>query len=219
MESSAVIVSSHRVLESDRGHLFEIRLCAKCGVSKTADEFYRAAEKLSSRCKMCISEKAASYYERNKEQIKERVSIYRKENPEKTKELVNRWHKENPDRASKNNRLWYARNAEAVKERSAVWQRENPEKVRSRELKKKYGLSVEKFNAMLSDQGGACKICKKQAQKNKNLSVDHCHTSNRIRGIICQPCNMALGMVKDNVGVLRSMIAYVEANQDVQGGI
>lgn len=77
-------------------------------------------------------------------------------------------------------------------------------------LRHKYGITVEERDQMLQDQGGCCAICKTSEPTGYNWHVDHCHTTNKVRGMLCSRCNQALGLVSENVSTLRSMIKYVE---------
>ncbi len=77
-------------------------------------------------------------------------------------------------------------------------------------LKKNYGITLEQYSQMLQDQGGACKICKKVSQK--TLHVDHCHKSDKIRGLLCHGCNVSIGLMKESPDCLRQAALYLEAN-------
>lgn len=84
------------------------------------------------------------------------------------------------------------------------------ESTRKHLLKKLYGISVEQFTEMLTRQNGVCKICHKPESKKKNrLHVDHCHTTGRVRGLLCSKCNAMLGMCGDSAEVLRNAIGYL----------
>jgi len=72
-------------------------------------------------------------------------------------------------------------------------------------MKMKYGLSLEQIEQMKKDQNFKCKICKVETR----LAVDHCHTSGRIRGLLCIKCNTGLGMFLDNVLFLKSAQEYL----------
>lgn len=72
-------------------------------------------------------------------------------------------------------------------------------------LLRKHNLTEEKYNAMLKAQNGKCKLC----FSSQVLSIDHCHKSNVVRGILCRKCNMALGLLKDNIEVLTRAIQYL----------
>lgn len=80
-------------------------------------------------------------------------------------------------------------------------------------LKLNYGLSPEQFAEMLAAQNGVCALCDKPqvgVRKNKQtLQVDHCHKTGRVRGLLCNECNTALGRLGDcEEGLLRAL-AYV----------
>ena len=83
---------------------------------------------------------------------------------------------------------------------------------RKNHLRRSYGLTQETFDAMLSAQGGGCAICKTKqeyGEQGTRMVVDHCHSTNEIRGILCDLCNTALGKFHDNVLLLNSAIAYL----------
>lgn len=64
---------------------------------------------------------------------------------------------------------------------------------RLRERTKKYGITPEQYRALLAAQAGVCAICGTAPSPNRRLHVDHCHTSGRVRALLCQPCNTQLG--------------------------
>ncbi len=85
-------------------------------------------------------------------------------------------------------------------------------------IKKKYGLSEEELTALLDACGMVCEICKQPlalfAEKGENrwraMSIDHDHSSNAVRGILCNYCNVALGNMQDSPELLRAAAAYLE---------
>jgi hypothetical protein len=89
------------------------------------------------------------------------------------------------------------------------------EKARARErelnrknnIKKKYGITLEDYDAMVARQGGKCKICRKKPKE--LLFVDHCHAFLAIRGLLCRGCNCMLGFAKDNPAVLEEGRRYL----------
>jgi hypothetical protein len=80
----------------------------------------------------------------------------------------------------------------------------------------KFGLSPDEIDAILASQGGVCAICKKQETalgttgQLKRMSVDHCHKSGIIRGVLCNACNLTLGNAKDDIARLRGCVGYLE---------
>lgn len=86
-----------------------------------------------------------------------------------------------------------------------------PESVAHRKeymLKKHYGISQEEYNEKLKEQNNGCAICGKP-QTTKSLAVDHCHTSGKIRSLLCGPCNTGLGQFMDNPELLNKAADYL----------
>jgi Recombination endonuclease VII len=81
-------------------------------------------------------------------------------------------------------------------------------KARERELKRKYGLSLQDFDAILTHQGGACAICREKF--NKTPHVDHCHATHVVRGLLCDDCNKGLGCFDDDIDIMQAAIDYLE---------
>lgn len=77
---------------------------------------------------------------------------------------------------------------------------------------KKYGITPEEYAELLFLQGGVCKICGGQSKGDRRLAVDHCHTTGKIRGLLCNTCNAGLGQFGDNVELLRKAITYLEGS-------
>lgn len=85
---------------------------------------------------------------------------------------------------------------------------------RERRLLNVYGITSADYHSMLDAQGGVCAICKSPESKSKNgntilLSVDHCHKTGKIRGILCNRCNTSLGKFEDSIEILQSCIDYL----------
>lgn len=75
----------------------------------------------------------------------------------------------------------------------------------------KYGITSEDFDKLYSKQLGRCAICNThQIDLNKTLSVDHCHTTGKVRGLLCMTCNAGLGMFKDNLNYLDNAFYYIK---------
>ena len=65
--------------------------------------------------------------------------------------------------------------------------------------KKVYGITGEEYNKMLTEQDNCCKICLRHASTfSKGLYVDHCHSTGKVRGLLCVTCNNFLGAINDN---------------------
>lgn len=77
-----------------------------------------------------------------------------------------------------------------------------------------YNLPVFKYYALLVQQNNSCAICSKPSKLlDRRLDVDHCHTSGKVRGLLCSNCNNLLGRAKDNIGILNKAIVYLRKTQ------
>jgi len=74
---------------------------------------------------------------------------------------------------------------------------------------KSYGLTEADFGAMLEAQGGGCAICGSTDPGNGSFRIDHDHISNRVRGLLCHKCNVALGLMGDDPDRLEAGAAYL----------
>jgi len=86
---------------------------------------------------------------------------------------------------------------------------------RKSHFKTKYGISVKDYEQMEKDHKGCCAIC--GIHKNgfdKDLYIDHCHDSNKVRGLLCQSCNSGLGFFKDNIRLMLKAIEYLEYSRE-----
>jgi hypothetical protein len=83
------------------------------------------------------------------------------------------------------------------------------QRARVHNLKKKYGLSYEEFQSMYETRKGLCDICKGPSEEGRLLSVDHCHETGKVRGLLCGPCNRGLGLFKDDPNLLHKALEYV----------
>lgn len=74
-----------------------------------------------------------------------------------------------------------------------------------------YGLTLEQFASMQSDQKGLCLICDNPFGDNpKNMHIDHCHSTGKVRGLLCHSCNIGLGKFKDDPELLTKAIEYLK---------
>ena len=71
---------------------------------------------------------------------------------------------------------------------------------------------------MTRNQGGTCAICEQFPSARTNLGVDHNHTTNTIRGLLCGKCNSALGLVRESPEILTNMLFYLADHQDNYSG-
>ncbi len=93
------------------------------------------------------------------------------------------------------------------------------EQLLARQLKV-YDLTLEDYERLLKEQDGKCAICPTQlilldgneGRNQKRLHVDHCHETNKVRGLLCPNCNLMLGHAKDSVTTLLAAAQYLVRN-------
>lgn len=117
------------------------------------------------------------------------------------------------DCCSLDTKEWRVKNRSEYNNYVAAWRAKNPDRQHKTEIKRRYQLSIEEYNAQLAAQNCKCCICGKQHDptlKRGRLYVDHCHSTGKIRGLLCSACNSALGYMNDDIEILKTAIAYIE---------
>lgn len=85
---------------------------------------------------------------------------------------------------------------------------------RNQRLKHNHKITYQRWNNMFHEQKGCCAICgKHQSEQKKHLSVDHNHTTGKIRGLLCSNCNTMLGFAKENQEILKNAIKYLKKHE------
>lgn len=93
-----------------------------------------------------------------------------------------------------------------------------PPRVRERDLRRRYGLTLEGFAAMWRDAGGKCEVCRAGLRPGLGgYAVDHHHGSGRVRGLLCEPCNVALGAARECPDRLHRLAGYARLHQTADG--
>jgi Recombination endonuclease VII len=72
-----------------------------------------------------------------------------------------------------------------------------------------YGITQAERDAIFVAQGSRCAVCKSSEHGGRGWHTDHDHETKQVRGILCHPCNLALGNVKDQVEILQALIEYL----------
>lgn len=95
---------------------------------------------------------------------------------------------------------------------------ENKEKYnkarRNSTLKRRYGITEDEYFQMFNAQKGKCKLCGKTKPRNgaKHLIIDHCHSTGKVRGLLCNDCNVLLGKLKDDIDYIDRIKDYLTAS-------
>lgn len=102
---------------------------------------------------------------------------------------------------NKRQRKKYASNIEEYRskdrKRMLKWRKNNPEKALALDIRK-FGLSLQDYYSILRYQSHVCALCKRPPKKWSRLCVDHCHITNKIRGLLCDTCNRAIGILGED---------------------
>ena len=80
-------------------------------------------------------------------------------------------------------------------------------------LKRHYNITFAEYNILLESQNYRCAICRRtdnSTARTKNFCVDHCHETGRVRGLLCNSCNRAIGLLGDNINTLSNAIDYLK---------
>lgn len=89
-------------------------------------------------------------------------------------------------------------------EAAALWKKRQQ---RAARLKKVYGLEYADYERLYAIQGGRCAICR---DPHEWLSVDHCHTTNQVRSLLCGWCNSAVGFIREDPLRAAALVRYLE---------
>ena len=120
---------------------------------------------------------------------------------------------DHPLTSSEKNKRDYERNGDKRRKRNKEYHKLHKEEIRIRHRCNQHGVTQEWVNAQLLKQDNKCAICLQfEVELNRKLSVDHCHTTGKIRGLLCSRCNRLLGMTKDNTELFRKAANYIESN-------
>ena len=122
-------------------------------------------------------------------------------------------------RARAAERRYCARNPEKIRVKNSKGRVTHAISIRNSNLRALYGITQIDYDRMLLDQDGCCAICGSPSpgRGNKYFSVDHDHVTNKVRQLLCDPCNNGLGRFKDNLEVMRKAIAYLEKHAKQEG--
>ena len=176
---------------------------------------------------MTVEEKRAhgrAYYQRHKEKIKARSKAYSQSekgkevqriaqakyrSTSKRKAVLQRYNLSSKGRAAlrRSNRSAAGVARHKRWEATEAGQRSIKQRVKRSFLKRAYGLTEEQIQVLRAKQNGLCAICKRAPNR---WHIDHNHATNRFRGLLCETCNVGLGMFKDSTDNLKAAIRYLE---------
>lgn len=133
-----------------------------------------------------------------------------------------KWRKANPELAKQKSKAgytkWKATNFEQarpkIRQKQNEWHQKNPDKRRQYNYKRKYGITLAEYEAMVVAQGGRCAICRTDSpgKKRGHWCVDHCHETKTVRKLLCHMCNKGLGDFRHDVILLQTAIDYLHGS-------
>jgi len=110
-------------------------------------------------------------------------------------------------------RLRYRSNPEHYKKIQEKYLKKNPEARRNTLIKHRYGgkITLKDYDVLHKKQKYRCAICNKSREEvaQKKFHLDHNHRTGQIRGLLCCNCNLALGLLHDDIKILRAMEDYL----------
>jgi len=174
------------------------KTCTGCGEVKPSSEYHKTTKTrsgLRSRCRACLASEQRDYLSRPEVKEKRRAT----------------------------DKIRYYRNREAkLAKRRANY---DPVKVRTEKLLSKYGMTADDFDLVLAAQGGKCGVCASPEPRGKQAHwvVDHDHKccpgekscGQCVRGILCRPCNLAIGNLADDPEKCISAASYLMSFENV----
>ncbi|TAL08465.1 MAG: hypothetical protein EPO02_12810 [Nitrospirae bacterium] len=182
--------------------------CKKCVKEATFDRPCKIhgdisqEERLSDgRCRICGFERMKKLNEKrnnNREEFNEKMRLKKEANPE-----------------------WWKQVKKQEYERAV--EKEGLNEMCQRKKAARFDLTIEKYREMIDQQKNLCAICNqpetriftdrgkfKGEIKIAQLCIDHCHTTGKVRGLLCHKCNIALGALDDNIERMQKMIDFVK---------
>lgn len=163
------------------------KACSRCKKAKPLDQFNKESRKKDGRniyCKVCM------------------------------KVIRRKWRLTEKGKASDRKYAESQKGKLTAKKADLKYRKNNPVKSKLRHrkhrLKKAFGITIEQYEEMFKKQGGCCAICGDTNIKyGRRLAVDHEHETGKVRGLLCNQCNRALGYFHDSIVNLASAIKYL----------
>jgi len=121
------------------------------------------------------------------------------------------WKLNNVLRVSEYGKEYYKKNREKILAYGKEYSK-TPHKIRYQEnhkLLKKYGISIEQRDQIIECQHGLCPICNKPLMNKSGIFVDHNHDTGKVRGVLCRKCNLAIGLLGEDVETLERGFQYL----------
>lgn len=191
----------HRINGGVRSYKrLEKKVCPDCKIEKEAAEYYNANSRidgLSCYCRSCVGVRQKAY--RNRPDVATR-----------RKEATRNYAKTERCKATRKTYNERVKSDPLLRERvrvvgRAYWHKSNLAKKRR---VSKHGMSIDEFDALYIKQEKRCAICEKTLEE-RGACIDHCHSTGKVRGLLCANCNAGLGFFQDSQASLLSAVEYL----------
>lgn len=122
------------------------------------------------------------------------------------------------EKKRKNNIKWNKNNRVCLRAADHEWRKRNPKAKAYSHIKRRYGISIDEWNTLFIKQGNKCAICGDTHHHGKNWHTDHCHVTNKVRGILCNPCNTFVGQIEKSEERDIAARTYIEKHKEQRDG-
>lgn len=163
------------------------------------------AELMRKVCNKCKIEKPSSEFSKKRGQLNSRCKGC-------IKEYMHSLYMQNRDVERAKRKKYYEENKEAYKANVRRNYKENKDRISISRACRRRGITVEQYKILFEKQKGVCAVCKNRNNK-KNLSIDHCHVTNKVRGLLCDNCNTALGLFKEDPCRMQEALIYLNKHK------
>jgi hypothetical protein len=121
-----------------------------------------------------------------------------------------KWVSANRERVRETARKYRAKNRDKFAMQNVAYRLKHPDKIKNNNLRKS-GWTLDAFNNALAAQDFKCAICfcNLRALPPKQIHADHCHLTNKRRGVLCHHCNAGIGCLQDDPEILQSAMTYL----------
>lgn len=116
--------------------------------------------------------------------------------------------RQNPAKEQARSKIWRQNNYERARTREKAWRRTNLRRIWECKLLREYSLTLAEYDALVCAQLGRCAICNVIPDRG-DLDLDHCHKTGRVRGLLCQHCNIGLGHFDDRPELVAKASRYL----------
>lgn len=161
--------------------------------------------------KVEIAARGKQYRQAHKDKVAARKKQYYQDNKVEIAAKKKQYYQDNKAEIATAQRRYYQDHKAEIIERTKRYGRSHKIETRHNKLIYSYGVGLDEYDKLFTVQEGRCAICgKHQTELSKVLSIDHDHRTGKIRGLLCQNCNLALGNVFDDIWILEHAIKYLQ---------